>query len=114
MYKSHGFRISLTDGLFIAVNLLAAALLYDTLAHFVWLFPIAVGHFFLFCNVFRIRRSYELVWTAVFIANVAVWLYLAPTFHWLGVLAVQTPLTAILIGLEIRSDRYHGIFSRPG
>jgi hypothetical protein len=77
-----------------------------------WVIPIAAGHFFLFCNVFRLRRSYELVWTGVFIANVTVWLYLVD-FSWAGVLAAQLPLTALLIAMEVRSSRYHGIGSRP-
>ena len=39
--------------------------LWDLLAEFVWILPCALGHFFLFCNVFRVRRNYELAWTGV-------------------------------------------------
>jgi hypothetical protein len=31
---------------------------------------------------------------------------------WLIVMAIQTPLTAIAIGLEVRSPEYHGIGAR--
>lgn len=43
--------------------------------------------------------------------NVAVWTIWAD-FSWYGVLAVQSPLTALLIIRECRSLRYHGIFSK--
>jgi hypothetical protein len=61
--------------------------------------PVTLGHFFLFCNVFGVRRRYELIWAAVFVANVGAWL-LAGELRWLWVLAIQTPLTLLLILLE--------------
>ncbi len=73
--------------------------------------PVTLGHFFLFCNVFRIRRSYELIWTAVYIVNLAYWMLLRDS-SWFGVLTVQSPLTIALIVLEIRAPRYHGALRR--
>ncbi len=46
----------------------------------------------------------------MFLVNFAAW-YLTE-FSWPGVLAVQTPITCFAIGAEVRSKRYHGIFSR--
>jgi hypothetical protein len=73
--------------------------------------PLVLGHFFLFCNVFRIRREYEYIWAAVWIVNYGAWLF-SGAFTWWGVLAVQSPLTVVLIVLEMRSPEYHGILWR--
>ena len=110
--SSPGFRFSLVDGLFLALCAAATLLLRTSMGPFVWIIAAAAGHFFLFCNVFRVRRSYELAWTAVFLANVAGWTW-AGRFSWTVVLAVQIPVTLLVIGLEIASPRYHGIFCRP-
>jgi hypothetical protein len=54
-----------------------------------------VGHFFLFCNVFRIGRKYELVWAALFALNMVAaasfgrWSW---TTGMLGQLAVTVPV----------------------
>jgi hypothetical protein len=111
--RRRGFRLSLLDIAAIVLCIASTLGLQSRLGTFVYLAPITLGHFFLFCNVFRIHRSYELVWAAVFMVNVAAW-SMGADFHWLRVLAAQTPLTALLIALECRSERYHGIFSRAG
>lgn len=106
-----GFRFSVVDGLFLLLCAVAIVLLRERLGTFVWIIAAAAGHFFLFCNVFRVRRSYELIWTAVFLANVTAWTW-AGRFSWTAVLAVQFPVTVAVVALEIRSPRYHGIFHR--
>lgn len=106
-----GFRFSLIDGIFLALCAGATILLREAMGPFVWIIAAAAGHFFLFCNVFRVRRSYELIWTGIFLANVAAWTF-ANRFSWAGILAIQLPVTAFVIALEIRSPRYHGIFCR--
>jgi|GEM_PF-1645741 len=67
-----------------------------------------VGHFFLFCNIVRLRRAYELVWAVAYVvatgAAIAVGLFDA----WIPLTGVL-PLTALLVGLELRSSRYHGV-----
>lgn len=105
-----GFRFSAVDAAFIAVCAVGAWLLRHHLGPFVWLIPVAVGHFFLFCNVVRMRRSYELIWAGIFLANMVGWMG-SGSFSWAGVLAIQLPLTALLVALEVRSPRYHGIGS---
>ena len=108
---SSGFRFSVVDAGVLAVAAAATWLLLPHVGFVAWLLPFALGHFFLFCNVFRVRRSYELVWAAGFLLNFGAWA-LSGAFDWLPVLAVQTPLTLLLIVLEIRSPRYHGVFAR--
>lgn len=106
-----GFRFSATDGVFLALCAAAIVLLRERLGTFVWIIAAAAGHFFLFCNVFRVRRSYELLWTAVFLVNVTAWTW-SNRFSWPAALAVQLPVTVLVIALEIRSPRYHGVFCR--
>ena len=62
-----GFRLSITDIVFILAGILTALLARKEIA-----IPaaVAVGHFFLFCNVFRIRRRPELIWTAAYLVLV--------------------------------------------
>ncbi len=110
---SSGFRFSVGDGIALAAAAVATWLLLPHIGFLAWLPAVALGHFFLFCNVFRVRRRYELVWAAGFLLNFGAWA-LSGAFDWLGVLAVQTPLTLLVIVLEIRSPRYHGVFARGG
>lgn len=109
--RTAGFRFSVIDGIAIALCGLGMGGAWNLLAEFVWILPFALGHFFLFCNIFRVRRSFELAWVAVFFANFGAW-YMLGEFNWLGVIGVQTPVTLLAIGAEMRSPRYHGIFSR--
>jgi hypothetical protein len=109
--RKAGFRLSAVDVAFIAAAGAATALLQDRLGSSVWVIPFAVGHFFLFCNVFRVRRAYELAWVAAFFVNAAAWAA-AGRFAWLTVLASQAPFTIAAIVLEMRSREYHGIGCR--
>jgi hypothetical protein len=86
--------------------------LLPILGNVAFLIPIALGHFFLFCNVVRVHRNYELLWSGAFVVNVAAWA-IVDDFSWLKVLAVQTPLTCALVIRECRNSRYHGIFCGP-
>jgi hypothetical protein len=72
------------------------------------LVPVVLLHFFLFCNVFRVRRSYELTWAVVFVVNLLAW-QAGGAFSWRNVLLVQTPVTLALIAMEMRGGRYHGV-----
>lgn len=109
--RRRGFRFSVTDLIAIMVCAVVTWLLWPVLDKIALLFPITLGHFFLFCNVFRIRRSFELIWAAAFIVNVG-YSSFVPPFHWPTILAWQTPLTATLIVMECCSERYHGVFCR--
>ena len=75
------------------------------------LLPIVLVHFFLFCNVFRVRRKLELLWAVLFVVNVAVWTAVGDLDCW-WVLAIQLPVTVAVIMTEIRSEQYHGVFCR--
>lgn len=103
-----GFRFSWTDAAAVIVAFATSALLWNTLHEWALLFPIVLGHFFLFCNVFRVCRAFELTWAAIFVANFAAWA-MSGHLSWWYALLVQTPFTLTFLVLEIRSPRYHGI-----
>jgi hypothetical protein len=111
--RRRGFRPSATDIAAIVICAVATWRLLPEIGAFAWFLPITLGHFFLFCNVFRIRRKYELIWAACFLGNVAVWRFAVGEINPWGVLLCQTPMTIGLIVMECFSSRYHGIFCRP-
>lgn len=105
-----GFRFSSADAIVLAVGGVGSWLLWDHEFPLWWIVPAAVVHFFLFCNVIRLRRSLELVWAAAFIVNVIFWLTRLSVI-WLPPMLTQLPITLMLILSEILSPRYHGIFA---
>jgi len=103
-----GFRISVFDAaiLFCGVTGTAAA------GARVWvgglIVGFAVGHFFLFCNVFRIRRRPELIWAGTFIGLTAVTLFTGFP-GWMGTIAGSLALTVFLVMREMKQPYYHGV-----
>jgi len=75
-----------------------------------------IGHFFLFCNVFRVRRKTELLWAIIFIINYLVCTIL-DYIDILWIFSIQLVVTLILILIEVRHPHYSGVFStriKPG
>jgi hypothetical protein len=108
--RTWGFRYSFLDALVLILGAGATWLLWD-LGPLVAAVPaVALVHFFLFCNVFRVHRRLELVWAGALLVNAAVW-FAAGSFTWVNVLAVQTPLTAGVVAFEMCMPRYHGVFA---
>ena len=112
--RTWGFRLSVTDVVFVLLAIPATWLVYPHIGMLAGVIPMAVGHFFLFCNVFRIIRWKELLWTAVFLVNVFCWsINTTDSFlWWFGILAIQTPLTVFFITTELFTRRYHGVWAR--
>lgn len=104
-----GFRISRRDMLVMCICAAATWLCWRPMRELALLFPITLGHFFLFCNVFHVQRVLELTWAAIFVGNLFCWTT-AGLFSWQHVLLTQTPVTlAIIIATILRPD-YHGVF----
>lgn len=103
-----GFRFSWTDGAAIILCALATWSTWSLLGEIAVLFPVVLGHFFLFCNVFRIPRKFELWWSAVFVVNVGAWLSL-DLFAWSRILLTQTPMTLLFVTMTVLGKDYHGI-----
>ena len=109
--RTSGFRFSLVDAMVLVATPVAILLSWERLGDMVGAIPMAVGHFFLFCNVFRIHRTKELIWAGICLLNVGIWAAVASVW-WPGILLVQTPVTALLIAWEMRGPWYHGILAR--
>jgi len=106
--RAAGFHFSATDAVGVALCAAVTPLAWTRAGTYAWLIPVAMVHFFLFNNVFRIRKTFQLMWSGIFLIDFATWTALGE-FSWLGVLAVQTPITAVLIWMELKSPRYRGV-----
>jgi uncharacterized membrane protein len=104
-----GFRLSLTD----ALVLIGAAAGVIVMAPMLWwaalILGMAVLHFFLFCNVFRISRKSEMIWALVFTALSGATIFTGSP-GWNATVAISVLLAVILIAKESRARHYHGIF----
>ncbi|MCB9752338.1 MAG: hypothetical protein H6713_20480 [Myxococcales bacterium] len=70
-----------------------------------------VAHYFLFCNITRMRGLFELLWALSYSA-LSVWLVGSGLLTWPGMTAVILPLTISLTIAEVTSPRYRGVGSR--
>lgn len=108
--KRHGFRFSIGDAVILAAGLGLTLWLHNLDFPLWWIVAMAVGHFFLFCNVFLVWRRWELLWAAVFLINAGIHIANG-SFGWLSPFMWQLPFTTCVIALQIRSPWYHGIFA---
>jgi len=76
-----------------------------------WIVPAALGHFFLFCNVFLVWRRLELLWAVAFVLNVVAHVFFDEWDPWPSLLW-QIPVTLVVIAWQMRLPWYHGIFAR--
>lgn len=106
---SPGFQISWVDVLVLGIGL-AGSILMGLQA---WWAGSVVGfvviHFFLFCNVFRIPRAMELVWSAVFVLLAGATI-LVNLPGWIATFAASLVLSSFLAWRTTRRDDYHGIY----
>ena len=106
-----GLRFSVMDGCIVVATILS---LYFT-RHLEWyvgfIIYFTVGHFFLFCNVFRISRIPELIWSGIFLAaTIGTIIFSIP--GWPLTIAISLVTTIILIAREVKKPSYHGIMWR--
>lgn len=109
--RTCGLRLSALDVVVIVLAILVGIGAYWVSNGFSLFVPFVVGHFFLFCNVFRIRRRPELIWAGIFVINCAAWL-LAGIPNLPLMCAAQLPVTVAILLKELRVPTYHGIFAR--
>jgi len=105
-----GFRFSALDAGILAALVIASGLLYRLPSPLWWISALVGGHFFLFCNVFRLARVLELVWAFAFLAAVLLFA-VSERLSLINVLAFQAPISVGVIVWEIKSPRYHGILA---
>jgi len=109
--RTAGFRFSKFDaGVLVGTGVIAALAAAFSPA-FAALILFVLLHFFLFCNVFRVRRTKEIAWAVVLIFNMMVWIA-AGSFLWWGIALLQLPVTVLVVVLEMRSPTYHGVGAR--
>lgn len=106
-HPAHGFRFSATDGLAIVVCAGATIWGQNQIGSTAWFFPFVLGHFFLFCNVFRIPRKLELFWAGGFILIAT--LCLAADVSSLHAMWLVLPVTIGVLVYSIRLPGYHGV-----
>ena len=106
-----GFRFWPQDAAVIAIGTLATVWLWEQVGSVSLLLPGVLLHFFLFCNVFRVRTRFELIWAVSFVLNAAAW-QIADELSWQRLLGSQLVITVLVIGAELRSPSYHGIGHR--
>jgi hypothetical protein len=105
-----GFRMSFLDVAVIVVGILVSLLLGKKYWPLSPIVLFVLGHFFIFCNVFRLSRLLELLWAGAFLA-------LSPltVLDWQGavdMMEIMICITVVLIIIEIKKPSYHGIFWR--
>lgn len=103
-----GFRLSALDILVLCVGTMLAVVLWQQTWWFGFIGAFVTGHFFLFCNVIRMARPLELVWSAVF-ACLAGSTITAETPGWPATISISLLATAIVVAVELRKPSYHGI-----
>ena len=103
-----GFRISKLDIIVLLAGWIIFILLYRIHPKLSWAVLFTLAHFFLFCNVLRMRRHYELIWAALFVVLAAPSLAAAVP-AWAMVIVIMLAVTAVLIFLQLRHPSYHGV-----
>jgi hypothetical protein len=106
-----GFRMSVIDGVVIVVGIVAAVGLWSTAWWLGFIVAFVVGHFFVFCNVFRVARPLELAWSGVFVVlTYCTVMFGRPT--WAVMIGCSLLVTVVVVGLEMRKPSYHGVLWR--
>ncbi len=105
---SPGFRMSIQDALVLIVGALGALVLSMRLWQAAVITGFAVGHFFLFCNVFRIERKPELHWAALFVSLTTINVFTGFP-GWPATFGISLGASAGLIIFEMRKPNYHGV-----
>lgn len=103
-----GFRLSVPDVLVLLAGGAGAWLLWRELWWAGLVVAFVVGHFFFFCNVFRIARGPELVWAGTFVLLCSATI-LTEFPGWTMTITLSLLLTLMLIVREMRRPSYHGI-----
>ena len=103
-----GFRLSLRDVIVILVGIAAAFYLFGIEPWWSFVVVFVVAHFFLFCNVVRMARPFELIWAATFLALASATL-LTEAPGWPVTTGVSLVMTVAVVVLQMRKASYHGL-----
>jgi hypothetical protein len=103
-----GFRLSVLDVIVLASGTAASVWLYTCVWWWGFVGGFVLGHFFVFCNVLRLARPLELLWSAVFVALAAT--TIVQDFPgWPATAGISLAVTALAAAIELRKPSYHGV-----
>ncbi len=109
--RTCGIRFSILDGFVLFLGIGTTILFWRLMPFIAFIILFTVLHFFLFCNIFRIRRKAELLWALTFIVNAGIGAALFSSS--IAVVAtIQLAITTAILSYEIRQPVYHGIACR--
>lgn len=103
-----GFRLSKIDMLALLLGSVAAYGCWPQAAWFSGIILFTLGHFFLFCNVLRMARRYELIWTGTFLLLAGSTLLWGQP-GWIPTYVGSLCATVLLALRQLRHPAYHGI-----
>ena len=103
-----GFRISVIDIAVLGIGSIAAVVGWQSVWWAGFVIAFVLGQFFLFCNVFRVARKPELIWSALFLA-VAAATIVTGVPGWPLTIAASLLATLAIVAREMRKPCYHGI-----
>lgn len=103
-----GFRFSRSDLVVVLIGLFVVWYTATRHADLAILTAFVLGHFFLFCNVFRVGERSELVWGALLLVNVTIGGLLGDGSWWV-MLPLQCVVTVVIIARALIGPDYHGI-----
>lgn len=101
-----GFRFSVMDVIIFAGGAVTTLGLWQVVGQFALMVPYLLGHFFLFCNTFRVGGERDLIWIGTFLINAYAWIQ---TDNLPLHLAIQAVVTLALIVQCVLGKNYHGI-----
>ena len=103
-----GFRLDAIDTVVLVAGAAGAVLLSQIEWWMGLIVGLVVGHFFMFCNVFRVSRPLELCWSVTFIALAGSTIV---TGHpgWAVTLSGTLAATLLILVIQVRRPSYHGI-----
>jgi len=103
-----GFRFSAIDALILVAGALGAWIVSFRIGWLGFVIAFTVGHFFLFCNVFRIARFLELIWAAIFLFLTR-FTVVSGRPGWTVTTLVSLGVTVLVVRAELRRPSYHGV-----
>ena len=103
-----GFRIDVKDVIVILLGITGVWFVEPIDGFLASVIGLTVGHFFLFCNVFRLARRLELGWTTIFIGLCICQITMGQPGVTVTLICTLVT-TGIVIASQVRSPAYHGI-----
>jgi len=103
-----GFRISAMDIAVLLVGGVGSVLAAEAAWWMGFIVGFAVGHFFLFCNIFRVARPLELAWAALYVVLAGSTIMIDQP-GWQITLGTSLLATLLVIVMQLRKPSYHGV-----